>query len=436
MDRRNFLKSSAITAGSLIIPFSLQAKDEKIKLAIVGTGWWGTDILLRATISSGLFDIIGLCDVNSVLLNNAAEVVMKSGASKPALFSSYKEMYDLPGLQAVVIATPTHWHALQFIDACKKGLHVFLEKPVSYDIREGQAMLAAQKKANNVVQVDFPRVMVDTNDQVRAFIQSGEAGKILQVKANINNPEGPIIEKEIPKTVDFETFCGPAPRLKYLCSENGDRADWRGQHDFSRGIMVDWGIHYIHNVRRVLGLDLPDHVSAIGGITKNFTMDNPDHLDVRFDFGGLPVYWSHKAWGYTSPMPDHDIGVYYYGEKATIFSGDLGWEVYPNGAAKVPHGDVKFNPGNPAISGRYDKMMIDLFVEFAGQIGKNSSKGISNTLEDAFKTTASVIYGDMAYRVKTNLDIDKTTMNIRNNEPAQRLLKREYWPMYKHPYQS
>jgi predicted dehydrogenase len=435
MDRRNFLKSSAITAGSLIIPFSLQAKDEKIKLAIVGTGWWGTDILLRAALSSGLFDIIGLCDVNSVLLNNAAEVVMKSGASKPALFSSYKEMYDLPGLQAVVIATPTHWHALQFIDACKKGLHVFLEKPVSYDIREGQAMLAAQKKANNVVQVDFPRVMVDTNEQVRAFIQSGEAGKILQVKANINNPEGPIIEKEIPKTVDFETFCGPAPRLKYLCSENGDRVDWRSQHDFSRGIMVDWGIHYIYNVRRVLGLDLPDHVSAIGGTTKNFTMDNPDHLDVRFDFGGLPVYWSHKSWGYTSPMPDHDIGVYYYGEKATIFSGDLGWEVYPNGAAKVSHGDVKFNPGNPAVSQRYDKMMIDLFTEFAGQIGKNSNKGITNTLEDAFKTTASVIYGDMAYRVKTNLDIDKTTLNIRNNETAQRLLKREYRAKYKHPYQ-
>jgi predicted dehydrogenase len=79
----------------------------------------------------------------------------------PSFFRITEQMYEMPGLQAVAIATPTHWHALQFIAACKKGLHVFLEKPVSYDIREGQAMLDAHRKAKNVVQVDFPRVMAD-----------------------------------------------------------------------------------------------------------------------------------------------------------------------------------------------------------------------------------------------------------------------------------
>ncbi|MEO6730806.1 MAG: Gfo/Idh/MocA family oxidoreductase [Ferruginibacter sp.] len=437
MDRRNFIKSGAVVAGSLIMPSPLMASQDKLKLAILGTGWWGTDLLLANALASGQFEIVGLCDVNSVSLNRAADAVVKSGAKKPALFSSYKEMYEIPGLQAVAIATPTHWHALQFIDACKKGLHVFLEKPISYDIREGQAMLQAHRKAKNVVQVDFPRVMANTNDQVRSFIASGEAGKILQVQANINNPEGPLVEKEIPKTIDYETFCGPAPRKKFLCAGEGTNPFWRGQHDFSRGIMADWGIHYIHNARRVLNLDLPDSVSAIGGTVKNFTQDNPDHLDVRYDFGGLPVHWSHKTWGYASPDPDKNIGVYYYGEKATIFAGDLGWEVYPaKGGAKIVHGDVKFDPGNPKVFQTYLNMIIDLFKEFAEQVRKNSNDGITNTLEDAYKTTSTVIYGDMAYLVKSGFSIDKLTMNVNNNEEARKMLKREYRAPYRHPYTS
>ncbi len=307
MLRRDFIKSGAVVAGTLVVPFSLQAKDEKVKLAILGTGWWGTDILLTNALASGQFEIVALCDVNSLALENAANIVVNTGAKKPKLFTSYKEMYEMSGLEAVAIATPTHWHALQFIDACKKDLHVFLEKPISYDIREGQAMLKAKQKANIVVQVDFPRVMVDTNDQVKKYIKSGEAGRIYQVLANINNQEGTLVEKEIPKTIDFNTFCGPAPLKKFLCNENGTTPDWRGQHDFSRGIMADWGIHYIHNVRRVLNLGIPDTISAIGGTTRNLTSDNPDQLDVRFGFGELPVYWSHKAWGYTSPTPEHDM---------------------------------------------------------------------------------------------------------------------------------
>jgi predicted dehydrogenase len=436
MDRRSFIKSGAMAASSLLLPLHAPSK-EKLKLAILGTGWWGTEMLLKGALASGLFEIVGLCDVNSLSLNNAADVVVKSGAKKPALFSSYHKLYEIKGLQGVAIATPTHWHALQFIEACKRGLHVFLEKPISYDIREGQAMLTAHQQAKNVVQVDFPRLMVDINDQVKSYIDSGEAGKIVQVMANINHHEGPLVEKVIPATLNFETFCGPASQGKFLCDEKAGNANWRAQHAFSRGIMFDWGIHYIHNARKVLGLGLPDCVTAIGGIAKNVTQDNPDHLEVRYDFGGLPVYWSHKTWGYTSPIPDNNYGIYYYGEKATIFAGDLGWEVYPlGGAPKIIHGDVRFIPGDPAMLNRYLTMIVDLFKEFAAQVKKNSNEGITNTLHEAFNTTASVIYGDLSYLAKSSLSIDKSTMNVINSEAAQTLLKREYRLPYLHPYAS
>jgi len=437
MIRRDFLKTGAIAAGSLVVPVSLRANEKRIKLAILGTGWWGTEILLKNAMDSGHFEIVGLCDVDQSALNKAADVVVEAGEKKPKLYASYKGLYEIPGLQAVAIATPTHWHALQFIDACERGLHVFLEKPISYDIREGQAMMAAHKKINNVVQVDFPRVMTSTNDLVKAYIDSGEAGKIRQVQANINSGGGNLVEKEIPETIDFETFCGPAPKSKFLCSPKGNKPQWRNQQNFNRGIMFDWGIHYIHNVRKVLDLDLPDSVSAIGGITRNFTIDNPDHLDARFEFDGLPVYWSHKEWGHVSPNPDHNIGVFYFGEKATIFSGDLGWEVYPAGSSeKITHGNVKFEPYTPENMKIYLQMMVDLFTEFADGIKKKSNSGITNTLEDAQKTTACVTYGDLAYLTKSGVDINKSSMNIPNNEKAQGLLKREYRAPYKHPYVS
>ena len=437
MDRRGFIKKSAITTASLVLPISLQASSSKIKLGILGTGSWGTNMILKSAIASNQFEIAALCDINSVALQNAADEIVKSGAKKPQLFSSYEAMYQLPELQAVAIVTPTHWHALQFIDACKKNLHVFLEKPICYDIREGQAMLDAQRQAKNVVQVDFPRMMSNVNSQVKSFIQNGEAGKIWQVQANIYHHEGPLIEKPIPSTLDFETFCGPVSRKKFLCEENSNVPMWRGQHDFSRGILADWGIHYIHNVRKVLDLKLPNYVSAIGGVTRNFTHNNPDYLEVQYDFEGLPVGWSHKTWGVTSPTPDNNYGIYYYGEKATIFAGDMGWEVFPsNGGTTINHGDVKFNPSNPVNLQGYLTMTVNLLKEFAEQVRKNSNDGITNSLEDAYKTTSLVIYADIAYLTKSRLEIDAATMNVLNNQEAQKMLKREYRINYQHPYPS
>jgi predicted dehydrogenase len=433
MLRRDFIKSGVLFAGAMVAPMPLFAADEKIKLAILGTGWWGTDILLRSVVNISHFEVVALCDIDSVALKNAATVVVDAGGKEPRLFASYQEMYEMPGLQAVAIATPTHWHALQFIAACKKGLHIFLEKPISYDIREGQAMLAAHQKAKNVVQVDFPRAMVDTNDKVKAYIKSGEAGKIFQVQANINNQEGAVVEKPIPSTFDFETFCGPAPRTRFLCNEDSDKPNWRQQYVFSRGVMADWGIHYIHNIRKVLDLGIPDSVSAIGGTVRNFTTDNPDHLDVRFDFGGLPVYWSHKSWGYISRTPETNIGVYYYGEKATIFAGDLGWEIVPATGSKITNGDIVFNPGKPENEPVYNKMIVDMFVQLAEGIRNKSNAGITNTFEEGQKTTSCIIYGDMAYRTKSNLVINKSSMDITNNKEAMALLKRNYRAPYKHP---
>ena len=435
MKRRDFLKSGALVTGSMMMPIPLLAQGGKIKLAVLGTGWWATSYLMPHIISSGQFEISALCDVDSGVLNKTADKVVEGGGEMPRLFASYEKMFEMPGLQAVVIATPTHWHALQFIAACEKGLHVFLEKPISYDIREGQAMLEAKRKAGNVVLVDFPRVMLDVNRQVKEYIESGAAGKIMEVKANIISNEGPLFEKAIPGTMDFETFCGPAPMQKYLCPEKGNKPRWRDQFAFSRGVMVDWGIHYLHNVRQVLDLDLPGNISAMGGSISSYSRENPDQLYARLDYDGLPVFWSHKTWGYKAPDPEHNIGVFYYGEKASIFAGDVGWRIYPgDGSESIDHGDIRFRPGAPENQPFMKKMFLSMFMEFAEGIRNASNLGVTNTFEEAFKTTSSVIYADMAYRTQGQVQIDPSSMDILNNEEASERLKREYRSPYIHPY--
>lgn len=433
MKRRDFIKSSALTTGAISLPFSVLSQDNKINLAILGTGWWGRDFLLKPIMSSGFFNITALCDVNERALEQSVKKILENGFPEPQLFFDYRQMYNMEGLEAVVIATPTHWHALQFIDACERGLHVFLEKPISYDIREGQAMLAAHGKVGNIVQVDFPRMMVDTNAQVKQYIESGEAGEIYQVQANIYHKDNNLVEKEIPATLDFETFCGPAPKVKYLCSKKWGGFRWRDIHELSRGIMVDWGIHYLHNARQVLSLGLPDRITAQGGNTRLFTHTNPDYLEVNYMFDGLPVTWSHKNWGFVSPVPKYNYGVFYLGEKATIFAGDVGWEVMPAGATEViPHGDVSFNPKKHQET--FDQMMLDLFTEFANGVRTKSEKGITNTFFEAYKTTSMVNYGDIAFRSDSTIEIDKTSMDITNSETASAMLKREYRAPYEHPY--
>lgn len=434
MKRRTFLKSGALATGSILLPFPLLAQESKIKIGIVGTGWWAKSFLLPPLMASGQYEVVALCDVDSVAMSEAADMVFEGGGARPALYSSHKKMYDLDALQAVIISTPTHWHALQFIDACEKGLHVFLEKPVSYDIREGQAMLEAQRKAGNVVLVDFPRAMLDVNQEVKQYLDSGEAGEIFEAKANIISREGPLFEKAIPETMDFDTFCGPAPVQKYMCSEQGSKVNWRGLHAFSRGVMVDWGIHYIHNIRKVLDLDLPDKVSAMGGSSSAYPRENPDTLESRLDYDGLPVYWSHKTWGYVAPDPEHNIGVYYYGTKATIFAGDTGWRIYPVGGEDfIDHGEIRFRPGSPELRPVYRKMFDDMFSEFAEGIRRGSNDAITNKLEDAHLTTSAVNFADMAYREQETLLIDLPGINILENVTAQTRLKRNYRSPYIHP---
>jgi predicted dehydrogenase len=436
MNRRQFIQNTGLTSLGLALSNNVFSAERKIKIAVLGTGWFGSDLLLPNALASGKFEIVALCDVNQKAFQKSLDVLQKAGLPKPVIFSDYKKMYEMPDLEAVIIASRTHWHALQFIDACKKGLHVFLEKPVSFDIAESKAMMTAHQKAGNVVVVDFERVQFGINEQIKAYIDSDAAGTIRQVLVNLHNPEGSVVEKPVPNHIDFEAFCGPAPKQKFLCNPDSDTPNWRANYAFGHGTMIDWGSHYLHNARKVMGLGLPDSVMATGGNLKNIGQEQPDYMDVHFKYGNLPVQYSQRAWGYQSLNPDTNIGVWYMGEKATIFEGEFGWEVYPEGGKpKINHGEIGFKPWTEEFNVKMNDGIKKQFVELYDGIMAKSNKNISAPLSDAIQTNTAMIMADLAYRTGMGI-VTKESLNPKSNTMATQLLKREYRAGYKHPSEN
>src|SRR6266480_7026402 len=155
MNRRQFLQTSAAAfAASTLRSFAVDFAQQKPRVGLIGTGWYGKCDLFRL-IQVAPVEVVSLCDVDKRMLADAADMVIQRQAShkKPRTYSDYRKMLAEKDLDIVEVATPDHWHALPMIAACEAGADVWCQKPISVDVAEGQAMLAAARKHNKVVQV-------------------------------------------------------------------------------------------------------------------------------------------------------------------------------------------------------------------------------------------------------------------------------------------
>ena len=158
-DRRTFLGASAAAAGTLALGATAshaRPSEAKLRLGVIGTGGYGMSDA-RAVLKVGGAEIVAVCDVDSEHLNKAAADLEKAQGTRPQTFQRYQDLLDSDSVDAVIIATPPHWHALQLLDSLQAGKDVYCEKPVSYDVREGQTMVAAVEKSDRIVQVGFQR---------------------------------------------------------------------------------------------------------------------------------------------------------------------------------------------------------------------------------------------------------------------------------------
>lgn len=266
MNRKDFLRTSALATGAVLArPFITFSQQTKYKTALIGSGWWGTNIL-REAIRAGESQVVALCDVDERQLKKCAEEVGELCSDKPKLYQDYKELLAKEKPEIVICTTPDHWHALVAIDAMKAGANVYLEKPISHTLNEGKAILATARKTGKVCIVGFHRRYSPHNVSGREFLRSGKAGKIGMVRAFVHygGGEGQMIPtEEPPKELDWNKYCGPSDLISY--NKNIHPRNWRQYMNFGNGQIADWGVHWFDQILWIMEEKAPKKVFSAGG---------------------------------------------------------------------------------------------------------------------------------------------------------------------------
>lgn len=425
MDRRKFLKKGTIGTAALMYPFytPVRSEERRISIGLIGSGWYGM-VDVKAALKAGNVLIDAICDVDTQHLSESADELEKLQGKRPKSYKDYNDLLDHKGLEAVVIGTIPHWHALQFIAACEKGLDIYCEKPLSYDVKEGQVMVKAAEKAGNIVQIGFQRRQSKAFQKVKELIEGGMAGPIHQISAHIHY--SPVILDTTvqlpPASLDWDTWCGPAPVLPY-CPNIGHKA-WRLEKEYGNGHLVDWGIHHIDIIRHIMGFTMPTEFNSIGGLkVLKGQITTPDTLTATMNFEGIPVVWEHRLWGTGTLNSAFNNGIYFFGEKATIFASDQKVILLPAGK----------NQEQQVMEIRTPDMQENHVLDFLNAVRKKDKNLISCRIEDAYQSTATVQLAMISYYSGSEVKWDVDKQVISGNSQAGKLLEREYRAPYKRP---
>ena len=425
MDRRNFIRKTTLgtAAAFTAFPFIASAQNQKLRIGLIGAGWYGM-VITTAALKTGAVEVVAVCDVDTEHLKTSIDEIEKLQGSRPAGYKDYKELLDVKGLQVVMIGTPPHWHALQFIAACEKGLDIYCEKPLAYDVEEGKAMVAAAKKAGNIVQIGFQRRQSNAFKKAKELIQSGTLGKVHEIGAQIHyNPVlSDMTIQNPPVSLDWEAWCGPAPKLEYR--PNIGHKAWRLEKEYGNGHFVDWGIHHIDIIRKIMDFGMPSSFNTTGGlVTLEGKITTPDTLRSILKFDQCPVIWQHRLWGTGDLNTQFNNGIFFYGEKATLFASD-------NKLIMMPAGR---NQQQEVMDIPTEMMQENHVSGFIDAVKAKNKNLLSCTVDDAFQSTATVQLGMISYYTGTEVKWDSKNHVIIDNKKASELLVRPYRRDYKRP---
>lgn len=421
--RRRFVQVAAQTGCALTAAPAVLRGDgaaRPLKLGLIGCGWYGL-VDVEAAFKAGGVDVLAVCDVDSEHLLDAAAKIEKLQGRRPQTFKLYEDLLAVQELEAVIIATPPQWHALQLIAAVGRKLDVYCEKPLAYDIRECRAMADAVKASGRIVQVGFQRRQSPAFQAVRDYLREGKAGRVVCAEATINYTAGvkDATPQQPPASLDWDLWCGPAPLIPY--SPQVGHKNWRLEQTTGHGHLVDWGIHLIDAARVILEEAAPMNVSACGGLYGlKGKITTPDVLTAHFDFATCPLTWRHRLWGAEEYAPEVSNGLFFFCEKETVFVTDDRWVVIPKGK----NAERLVNK----VSGDAGRLHM---AEFLDAVRTRRQPGCP--VEEGLRSTEAVKLAMIAYETGSKVIWDKDSAQIAGNPAASALLRRAYRSPWKHP---
>lgn len=425
MNRKDFIRTSGILAAASIIGRSHASSlfEQPIRVGVIGVngmGWSDLNALLK---QQGV-TCTALCDVDEHILDKRTKELQDRNI-KVSTYLDYKKMLNSPDVDAVIIATPDHWHCLQMIDAVKAGKHVYVEKPIGNSIQECQLMLASAKKNNAIVQVgQWQRSQQHFKDAID-FVHSGKLGKIRLVKAwsylgwKNSIPIHP--DEPVPTGVHYLNWLGPASKRPF--NVNRFHFNFRWFWDYAGGLMTDWGVHMLDYALLGMNVSDPKSVMASGGkfAFPDDAGETPDTMTAVYEFDNFNIQWEH-AKGIDLGPYNRNHGVAFIGNNGTLVLNRAGWEVIPE------KGRMEAIALQPSIDNGLEKHMAN----FVDAIRQKNPKLLHAPLEVGAHIAIFSQLGNIAYRTGQKLYWDKDKQRFKD-EAANKYLASVYHNGYKYP---
>lgn len=432
MNRRKFLQTTAL-AG--VAPFVRASTPQKLKTALIGSGWWGKNILKEA-MASGRCAVVGLADADTNIAEIAGEQVNDLSGETPRLYRDYRELLAKEKPDVVIIATPDHWHALNTIDSLKAGAHVFVEKPTGHTVNESRAMLKAARDSGRIVQVGMHRRIGPHHVSAMEFLRSGAVGEVGMVRLFAHSAnasaEKATPNEPAPDSMDWNLWCGPAPLRPF--SKRLHPGGWRHTLDFANGTLGDWGVHWLDQVLWWSGEQYPRRIHCVGGRPimgtpvlddAGQTSDAPDHQVATYEFEKFTCVWEHRRFG-GNDAEKHRIGAYFYGTKGTLHIGWRdGWTFYPTSkGAKSEHQDSQLQEPD----GHNIELLWSNFLDAIDR-----KKPAVGGIELAHRSSVLPLLGMISWRTGRSIQWDATKEQIIGDPEANAMLARPYRAPWVYP---
>ena len=435
LSRRDFVKRAAATAGALgVTPLfsgdeteaSERTPDQKkrvspsdkITVGVIGCGGMGR-ANLRFFKQNPDVEIAAVCDVYEPHLQKA--LAMTDGKAKP--YHDFRKLLERKDIDAVIVATPDHWHALPTILACEAGKDVYVEKPLALTIVEGRRMVEYARRYKRVVQMGTMQRSGKHFQRAVEIVRSGVLGKITKVRAwNASNiyPEGignpP--DSDPPPGLDWDFWLGPAPYRPY--NKNRCIYNFRWFWDYSGGKLTDWGTHLLDIVVWAMDVKAPLAVSASGG--KMALQDNretPDTLEVVYEFPGfICIYSDHEV--NAKGIDEQGYGIQFYGTEGTLYVNRSGYKLFPE-MKKEDDQRVARAPLIESGGSRMNEPHVRNFLDCV----KSRELPICD-VEIGHRTTTVPHLGNIALWTHQRIEWDADRERITNVPEANKHLQRPY----------
>ena len=435
--RRKFLKQSIGlgAAGTALLARPMSAAtysrvlgaNDRIRVGLIGCGGMGRgdlrDFLKVKNVECG-----ALCDVDEAQIGKASkEILAPAAAAVPSVKTSdFRKVLDIKELEAVIVATPDHWHALPTVMACQAGKDVYVEKPLSVSIGEGRVMVDVARKHDRVVQMGTQQRSAPHYTEAVDYVKSGKLGRVRLVRAwayldwkgeTPAQPDGPA-----PAGVDYDMWLGPARKRPF--NPNRFHFTFRWYWDYSGGLMTDWGAHMIDIANWGMGIKAPSSAVSIGGKLgyPNDAMETPDTQQVMWAFPGFSMIWEH-ALGVGRGPEAREHGIQFHGEQGVLVVDRNSWEVFPETDRIDKPVRTYKSAGLPrrGSSGDMHLMHVQNFIDCM-----RSRKRPNSDVEIGHNSMIACHLGNIAQRLgrQVKWDVDKE-MFIGDKE-AQSYVMREY----------